>query len=90
MPRVALTEAQRRKVRYERRSSELADGLIIYKTRQKLNNEQLAAEIGIGKNTIPRLLNGEDVQLPIMAYWRLLELAGLRVTEAEKKAHYEL
>lgn len=79
MPRVALTEAQRRKIRYERRSSDLADGLVIYKTRKQLSNEQLAAEIGIGKNTIPRLLNGEDVKLPIMAYWRLLEIAGLRV-----------
>lgn len=84
MPRVALTEAQRRRDRYKRRSGALADGLAVYKSRARLNNEQLAAEIGIGKNTIPRLLAGEDVKLPIMAYWRLLEMAGLRVAEVQK------
>lgn len=79
MPRVALTEAQRREYRYKDRSGTLADGLAVYKSRKRLSNEQMAAELGIGKNTIPRLLNGEDVKLPIMAYWRLLEIAGLRV-----------
>ena len=81
MPRVKpLTEAQRREYRYKDRSGRLADGLAVYKSRGRLTNEQLAAELGIGKNTIPRLLKGEDVQLPIMAYWRLLEIAGLRVS----------
>ena len=80
MPRVALTEAQRRAYRYKDRSGTLADGLVVYKARKQLSNEQLAAEIGVGKNTIPRLLKGEDVQLPIMAYWQLLEIAGLRVS----------
>ena len=82
MPRVKpLTEAQRRRERYKIRSGKLADGLAVYKSRGRLSNEQLAAEVGIGKNTIPRLLAGEDVKLPIMAYWRLLEIAGLRVTD---------
>lgn len=84
MPRVSLTEAQRRRSRYERRSGVLADGLAAYKSRARLNNEQLAAEIGVGKNTITRLLSGDDVKLPIMSYWRLLEIAGLNVSEATR------
>ena len=82
MPKVILTEAQRRKQRHERRSQLLADGLAAYKTRNRLTNEALAAELSIGKNTITRLLSGGDVRLSIMAYWRLLEIAGL---EAKQK-----
>ena len=84
MARVALTEAQRRQQRYERRSQTMADGLASYKNRVGATNERLANELAIGKNTVTRLLNGEDVKLSIMTYWRLLELTGLEV-ELKKK-----
>ncbi len=84
MPKVAITEEQRRMVRYERRSDILADGLAAYKRRQHLNNEQMAAQLGIGKNTITRLLNGEDVKVSIMTYWHLLEVAKMNVKREEQ------
>lgn len=83
MPKVLLTEAQRRQARYERRSSILADGLAAYKVRERLTNERLAVDLGIGKNTVTRLLNGEAVSLPIMTYWRLLEIAGIEVKRSD-------
>ena len=86
MPKVVLTEAQRRRQRYERRTRTLADGLAAYKSRNRLTNENLAEITGIGKNSITRLLCGEDVKMSMMTYWRLLELAGLDLKQKEKEA----
>jgi len=83
MPRVALTDEQRRRQRCERRSEALAGGLASYKNKTKKKNEELAAELGVGVNTIPRILNGQDVRISIMAYWRLLEVSGLEVRQRE-------
>lgn len=81
MPKVILTAAQRRKQRHERRSRSLADGLAAYKSRNRLTNENLADELGVGKNTVTRLLCGEDVKVSVMTCWRLLEVAGLEVKQ---------
>lgn len=83
MPKVILTEAQRRRQRHERRSRSLADGLAAYKSRNRLTNENLAEELGIGKNTVTRLLCGEDVKVSVFTYWRMLEIAGLDVKQKE-------
>lgn len=79
MPKVALTEAQRRRQRYERKSAALADGLATFKRRERLNNEQLAAELSMGKNSITKLLGCEDVMMTPTTFWQLLEIAGLEV-----------
>ena len=83
MARVALTEAQRRRQRHERRSRTLADGLAAYKSRNRLTNENLAEELDVGKNTVTRLLCGEDVKVSVFTYWRMLEIAGLDVKQKE-------
>ena len=85
MAKVVLTEAQRRQQRYERRNRTLADGLAAYKSRNRLTNENLAEMTGIGKNTVTRLLSGEDVKMSTMTYWRLLEMAGLDLKQKEKE-----
>lgn len=85
MARVALTEAQRRKQRCERRSKTLAGGLAVYKNHARITNEDLADELGIGKNTVSRLLSGEDVKISIMTYWRLLEICGLEVRQRNEE-----
>lgn len=83
MAKVALTEAQRRRQRHERRSRSLADGLAAYKSRNRLTNENLADELNVGKNTVTRLLCGDDVKVSVFTYWRLLEIAGLDVKQKE-------
>lgn len=84
MAKVALTEAQRRKQRHERRSRTLADGLAAHKSWNRLTNDNIAEELEIGKGTVARLLCGEDVKLSIMTFWRLLELAGLEVVKRKE------
>ena len=83
MPKVVLTQAQRRMQRYERRTRALADGLAAYKRRNGLTNENLADALGIGKNTIARILSADDVKISAMTYWQLLELAGLDLKQKE-------
>ena len=83
MPKVVLTQEQRRRQRYERRTRVLADGLAAYKRRNRLTNENIAEMTGIGKNTVTRLLCGEDVKMSMMTYWQLLEIAGLDLKQKE-------
>lgn len=80
MPRVRpLTRAKAREEVYRNRSHALAKGLGAAKTFNGLGNEELGAELGLGKNTVPKLLRGEDVTLTVTAFWKALDLAGLEV-----------
>lgn len=83
MPKVYLTEAQRKRARCEAKSRILGDGLAVYKARGHLTNQSIADELGIGRMGVARLISGEDLTMPIYAVWRLLELAGLEVRRKE-------
>ena len=79
-----MTGEEKRRWRYERRSRMLGDGLAVYKRRNWLSNEDLAKGLGIGKETVAKLLSGEDVKISIMTVWQLLEVAGLTVKAREE------
>ena len=64
---------------YERRSRMLADGLAHLKHRDKLTNMNLGELVGIGRETVSRILSGEDVKISLLTFWCLLDLAGLEV-----------
>lgn len=74
-----LTQAQKDQLRYERKTAALAGGLAAFKRRQHLTLSQMAEELPVGKNSLAKLLDGEEVMLPPTAFWKLLEVAGLEV-----------
>lgn len=87
MPKVALTEAQRREHRIEKRGQLLADGLASFKNRNRLSNENLAAELEIGRNSVANILSGCcDVKISIRKMFLLLEIAGIDLVPKEPKA----
>lgn len=80
MPKVKpLTQAQAKRQAHENRSKALATGLIVYKTQAKLTNEQMAADLQIGKNKLPKLLDGQDTAVTVSTFWKLLDMAGLEI-----------
>lgn len=80
MPRVRpLTAAQEKKQVYENRSATLAKGLGAAQSFHRINNEALGNELGLSKNTVPKLLKGEDVRMSVTAFWKALDLAGLEI-----------
>ena len=86
MPRVKpLTQALAKRQAHENRSKALASGLIVYKTQSKLTNEQLAAQLSVGKNKLPKLLEGEDTAVLVSTFWVLLDMAGLEVRRKDLK-----
>lgn len=80
MPRVKpLTVAQAKRQVYQNRSAALIRGLHAAQGVQGLKNEDLGDELGLSKNTVPRLLKGEEVRLTLTGFWKALDLAGLEV-----------
>lgn len=86
MPRVRpLTVAQAKRQVYQNRSTVLIKGLHAAQGMQGLKNEELGDELGLSKNTVPRLLKGEDVRLTLTGFWKALDLAGLEVRPKQVK-----
>lgn len=84
MPRVALTEDQRRQQRYADQSGKLADGLAVFKRRTGKTNKDLAAELGMGNVTVGKLLHADTkVAIPISTVFRLLDMAELEIKKKE-------
>lgn len=86
MPKVKpLTPSLAKRQAYENRTKALATGLIVYKTQSKLTNEQMAAQLKIGKNKLPKLLDGRDTMVTVGTFWALLDMAGLEIRRKELK-----
>lgn len=86
MPRVTITEEQKRVRRCERRSELLADGLERFMRKNKVTQKDLAAELSLGRNTVRKLLDENyDMQMPIETIWRLFDMAGIRMVRNEQE-----
>ena len=83
MPKVYLTDAQRRDARYQRILRELGDGLAILKVRNKLSNKALGHELGINHETVAKVLDGQEVKLNTKVLFQLFDLAGLEIKKKE-------
>lgn len=92
MPRVYLTDAQRREAaaqkaeKQQRQAVEgmyrkLADGLAVKKNRENLRNEDLGELFGVTRQTMARVLKCENVQLPVETVMKIIFALGLEVTE---------
>ena len=79
MPKVYLTEAQRKEAAIQATYQRIVDGVAAYQNRKRMTNEQLAAELGISRNSIPKLLHADDLQMDIKTALKVIRLAGMEV-----------
>lgn len=80
MPKVALTEAQKRAQTEARRRETLADGLQAYKGRKGFTNVELGENLGIGRIAVAGLLDRKPVRLDTDQMFRVILAAGLRIS----------
>ena len=85
MPKVRpLTEAQRREQIYQERLKWMADGLAVYKNRNRLTNAEVASALSIGVNTVAKVLNADEVKLSTKDMLRLMFACGLTVGKKQE------
>ena len=84
MPRVALTEQQRREARIAKRRRALSDGLGGYLTTHGMTSAGMAKELGIGYHAYKKMVAGEPVQVDVSKLFYALELAGLEIRSTDK------
>lgn len=80
MPKVLITQEQRAEERSRKMREAIADGLCITRRRSGLSIEALGRTAGVGRNTMSKILAGEDVTLSVNTLLRLLDLAGMSLT----------
>lgn len=92
MPRVCLTDAQRREAAAQKAEKQqrqaidgmyqtLADGLAVKKNRENLRNDDLGELFGVTRQTITRILKRENVQLPVETMMKIIYVLGMEVKE---------
>lgn len=79
MPRVYLTAAQREEAKTTQRLKALGDGIAIYGAKKRLNQKNLAEDLGLNIRTVSKLLDGKPVALSTEQLFRILEKAGMEV-----------
>lgn len=79
-----LTEAQRREQVYQERMKWMADGLAVYKNRNRLTNAEVASALSISVNTVAKVLNADEVKLPTKDMLRLMFACGLTVGKKQE------
>ena len=86
MPRVRpFTEAQRTEKAYQDRLKWMADGLAVYKNRNRMTNAEVASALSIGVNTVAKVLNADEVKLSTKDMLRLMFACGLTVDKKEEE-----
>lgn len=79
MPKVYLTEAQKQQARDQTTYQKIVDGIVAYQNRKQLTKEQLAAELGISRCSIPKLLRADALQMDVKTVLKAIRLAGMEV-----------
>ena len=79
MPRVYLTQEAKEAARRGELSRALGDALAMKKHRERKSEGDLAKEAGIARQTMDKLLRGENVRVEVLSMWKFLEMAGMHV-----------
>lgn len=79
MPKVYLTEEQRQAAHDQATYQKVVDGVVAYQNRKQLTKEQLAAELGISRCSIPKLLHAEELHMDVKTVLKAIRLAGMEV-----------
>ena len=61
----------------------LVDGVASQKERNRLSNSQIGYNLDIGKNTIAKLLDDQDVHLTATQLLRLIRFAGFKLSRRD-------
>ena len=87
MAKVLLTNAQKQADRMRRQRGMVADGLAAWKNRKDMTNVTAGAFLGVGHETVAKLLKGQDVKMSYDTFLLLIEVAGLTLaTPANSKS----
>ena len=79
MPKVYLTDEQKQAARDQATYQKIVDGVAAYQNRKQLTKEQLAAELGISRNSIPKLLHAKELHMDVKTVLKAIRLAGLEL-----------
>ena len=79
MPTVKLTAQQRAEAHRKAQYTALSDGICTYKRRNHMTNEDIARICSINPATVTKIINEENVRLDMDKFWRLVDMAGLRL-----------
>lgn len=86
MPKVLLTHEQKLEDRNKRMRIAVADGLCITKRRTKMNLTEMGAKTGVSRNTMAKILSGDDVTLTMSSLMRVIDMAGLTLKKKVEDA----
>lgn len=81
MPKVFLTEDQRRLERYRKLRLCIGDRVASAKRRKDLTLMELASGLNMGHTTVAKLMDGADVSLTTTKFLQILDLAGLMLVD---------
>lgn len=79
MPTVYLTKEAREDAKRQEMSRALGDALALKKHREKKTVMEMAQEAGVARQSMEKLLNGENVRVEVLSMWKILEMAGMSV-----------
>lgn len=82
MPRVYLTQEAKEAARRGDMSRALGDALAMKKNRERMSVGDLAKEAGVARQSMDKLLRGENVRVEVRSMWKILEMAGMTVKRA--------
>lgn len=83
MPKVYLTQEQRRAEAIKSERRKIAEGLAAFKFRNKLNEEQLGAVLGVSRYTVSHILNEKETGFTNDAVFKLIDAAGYKLVPKE-------
>jgi transcriptional regulator with XRE-family HTH domain len=78
-----VTTAQRIAAANEQRRQRIADGLAAYKRRERITDEELGQRLSVARNTVAKILRGEEVALPTDTHFRVLAASGYQMRKVE-------
>lgn len=81
MERVFVTEAQRVIERYEKLREYIGNRVEGNMRLNRLKIMETARGLGIGHETLTKIMGGEDVKLSTTTWLKILDLAGLKLDE---------
>lgn len=84
MPKVYLTDEQRLEARYEQIRKRIGDRVALSMHRHHYTQSSVYKHLDMGHSTLTKLLEGEDVTMPITKFLKILDLADIALVDKKK------
>lgn len=86
MPRTNMgkTREQRIAEKIAEQRKKIAEGLAVFKFRNKLNEVQLASILGVSRYTVSHILNQKEVSFTNDTVFKIIDAAGYKLVKKEE------